>query len=190
MHIVVTWRDHSLQRFAAKMQALGNGSARATIAEALNEGGRGVRAQTVVAETAQTGLAGGTIDRAQHEIDASAATLTFTIRSQGGNVRLKFFHPKEGGGGVTASPWNSSHFYARDFLTSGRPGNRRPSPKLHGNVMKPLGRKWGGPIKVDRSGLYIPREMTTGSTASAFEAGAHGVLATTVISRLGSLLGV
>ena len=60
MHIVVTFRDQSLSRYAARLEALG-GEGRGVLAQALNEGGQAVRSATVVAETAQTGLPGDTL---------------------------------------------------------------------------------------------------------------------------------
>ena len=81
-------------------------------------------------------------------------------------------------------------FYDRAFITSGPPGRRAPSPRLGGHVYRGVGasRRWGGPITLVRSGLFIPTEMTRGRTAAAFDKGAATVLATTVVTRLGALL--
>lgn len=188
MQIVVQFQDRILTDYANRLEALAAGSGRAALASALNAGGHAIRAKTVSAETAQTGLPGGTLERAQHEIEADGGSLTYTIWSEGGNVRLKYFGAKEGGGGVTASPWNRSTFYAGAFITSGRPGNRRPSPKLGGHVYRNVaGGKWGGSITQQRSGLFIPREMTIGQTAAAFEGGSSSLL-TTIMSRIGAML--
>ena len=188
MHIVVTFRDQMLSRYAARLEALGGGNGRGVLAQALNEGGQAVRSATVAAETAQTGLPGDTLERAQQTIEANAGSLSYTIWSEGGNVRLKYFGAKEGGGGVTAHPWNRSTYYDRAFITSGPRGRRAPSPKLGGQVYRSASRRWGGPISLVRSGLFIPTEMTKGQTAAAFDKGAASVLATTVVSRLGAML--
>jgi hypothetical protein len=188
MHIVVTFRDQSLSRYAARLEALGGGAGRGLLAQALNEGGQAVRSATVAAETAQTGLPGSTLERAQQTIEASAGSLNYTIWSDGGNVRLKYFGAEEGGGGVIAHPWNRSTYYDRAFITSGPRGRRAPSPKLGGQVYRGVGRRWGGPISLVRSGLFIPTEMTKGQTAVAFGKGSASVLATTVVSRLGAML--
>ena len=190
MHIVVSFRDQALSRYAARLEALAGGEGRGALAQALNEGGRAVRQATVAAETAQTGLPGDTLERAQRELPADSGSLSYTIWSEGGNVRLKYFGAKEGGGGVTAHPWNRSTYYDRAFITSGPPGRRAPSPKLGGHVYRSVGgsRRWGGPISVVRSGLFIPVEMTKGQTAAAFDTGAASVLATTVVARLGAML--
>jgi len=189
MHIVVTFRDQSLSRYAARLEALG-GEGRGVLAQALNEGGQAVRWATVVAETAQTGLPGDTLDRAQQTIEGTAGSLSYTIWSEGGNVRLKYFGTKETGGGVTAHPWNRATFYDRAFITLGPRGRRASSPKLGGHVFRGVGasRRWGGPISLVRSGLFIPTEMMKGQTAAAFDRGATSVLATTVVTKLGSLL--
>ena len=188
MHIVVTFRDQMLSRYAARLEALSGGSGRGVLAQALNEGGQAVRTATVAAETAQTGLPGGTLERAQQTIEANAGSLSYTIWSEGGNVRLKYFGAKEGGGGVTAHPWNRSTYYDRAFITSGPRGRRAPSPKLGGQVYRSSSRRWGGPISLVRSGLFIPTEMTKGQTAAAFDRGAASVLATTGVARLGAML--
>jgi hypothetical protein len=190
MHIVVSFRDQALSRYAARLDALSGGEGRGVLAQALNEGGRAVRQATVAAETAQTGLPGETLERAQRELPADAGSLSYTIWSEGGNVRLKYFGAREGGGGVTAHPWNRSTFYDRAFITSGPRGRRAPSPKLGGHVYRSVGgsRRWGGPVSVVRSGLFIPTEMTRGQTAAAFDQGAASVLATTVVARLGAML--
>ena len=190
MHIVVTFRDQMLSRYAARLEALGSGEGKSILAQALNEGGQAVRSATVAAETAQTRLPGDTLERAQKTIEASAGSLSYTIWSEGGNVRLKYFGAKDTGGGVTAHPWNRSTYYDRAFIMSGPRGRRAPSPKLRGHVYRGVGasRRRGGPISLVRSGLFIPTEMTKGSTAAAFDKGATTVLATTVVARLGALL--
>jgi hypothetical protein len=190
MHIVVSFRDQALSRYAARLDALSSGEGRGVLAQALNEGGRAVRQATVAVETAQTGLPGDTLERAQRELPADAGSLSYTIWSEGGNVRLKYFGAREGGGGVTAHPWNRTTYYDRAFITSGPRGRRAGSPKLGGHVYRSVGgnRRWGGPISVVRSGLFIPAEMTRGQTAAVFDKGAASVLATTVVARLGAML--
>ena len=150
----------------------------------------------------QTGLPYDTLDRAQREYPATSGSLTYTIRSQGGNVRLKYFHAREGGGGVVAFPWASAHHYPGAFILSGRPGARFQSPKLGGHVYERTNkgdRGWNrmeswrkkqhkSQIQQARSGLYIPTEMVKGQTAATFESGSATMLATTVVKRLGALL--
>lgn len=201
MHIIVNFKDRILSEYANRLEQMA-GSGTGNLAQALNEGGAAVREQTVAAETAQTGLPGDTLERAQQEIPATAGSLTYTIRSKGGNVRLKYFSPSEGAGGVTAYPWGSAHFYPSAFATSGRPGARFAVGKLNGQVYRRVNlgdRGWKrtepwrkkpheSPIQQERSGLFIPTEMTRGQTASAFKSGSATVLANVIVKRLGALL--
>jgi hypothetical protein len=202
MLIQMEFRDHILSDYAKRLGRLAGDEGLSTMAAALNEGGEAVREQTVAAETAQTGLPQDTLDRAQQEIPASGGALQYTIYSKGGNIRVKYFHPVEGAGGVTAFPWGSAHFFSGAFITSGRIGARYPVAKLNGHVYErrnPMDRGWNRkegwrkkqhPSKITqtRTGLYIPTEMVRGATAAAFEEGSAAVLATTVMRRLGSLL--
>ena len=186
MIVAVKFNDRGLGQFAARLSQLADGG-RAILASSLNEGGDALRALTVSAETSQTGLTAGTINRAQQAVHATGQ-LVYSIRAHGGDVRLKFFGPVEGGGGITAHPWNRSTFYRGGFMTSGRNGSRRMIAKLNGQVYQNIrGGKWGGKIRVMRSGLFIPTEMTRGRTAAAFEEGT-AVLSTTIVARLGALL--
>ena len=185
MQIVVTFQDRSLSDYANRLEALSAGSGRAVLASALNQAGGVVRHKTVQAETAQTGLPSATIDRAQHEIEADGGSLRFTIVSRGGDVRLKFFGAKESGGGVVAHPWNKSVYVAGAFTQAGFHGVRKALP-WGGEVKQRVG-SGRLPLKTVHSGLFIPEEMTKGSTAKAFDAGFQ-VMASTIVSRLGSLL--
>ncbi len=188
MRIIVTFQDRSLRAAADKLDAISSGKGRALLSRALNTVGEEIRSNTVQAETAQTGLPADTIDRAQQTINASPAALTFTIKAKGGDVRLKYFGPKETAGGVTAKPWNAARMYRGAFMTSGRLGSRKLVSKLNGHVFRNVqGGKWHGRIAVARSGLYIPDEMLVGQTAAAFDRGvsqAGGVL----VNRIGALL--
>ncbi|RFB80414.1 hypothetical protein [Methylovirgula sp. 4M-Z18] len=187
MRLIINLNDQAFNAFRTKLAALAEQGPQ-IMASALNAGGDALRNATVVAETAQTGLTRDTIDRAQHATPASPGRLTYVIQAHGGNVRLKFFGAREGGGGVTAHPWNRSTFYQGAFITSGRPGARAVSPKLNGQVYVNIqGRKWGGKIKQERSGLFIPTEMTKGATAQAFESQSQVVL-NGVMTRLAAMM--
>lgn len=197
MQLVVTFQDRALSEYAARLEQL-SGNSSVVLAQELNLAGQAVRHATVAAETRQTGLKQGTIDRAQNAMEASAGRLAFTITSRGGNVRLKYFGPFEGGGGVTADPWNQSTLYPGAFMTSGRQGSRYLVSKLNGQVFERISgsRAWNkntkakrkSAIRMVRSGLFIPTEMTKGQTAAAFNEQAATLIATRIVSRLGSLL--
>jgi hypothetical protein len=187
MQIRISFQDRSLSDYAARLEQFSQTGA-VVLSQALNLEGHAARAATVAAETSQTGLSGSTIGRAQQAIEASAGRLDFWIISRGGNVRLKFFHPSEGDGGVTATPWNRRTFYPGAFLMSGPKGHRKLSARLGGQVFENVqGGKWGGKIRVKKSGLFIPHEMVSGATAGAFNA-AVAVMAPRIVTRLGALL--
>lgn len=187
MQVVVAFQDRSLSDYAARLAQFSQ-TGPVVLSQALNLEGFAARKSTVAAETGQTGLSNSTINRAQQAIEATAGRLDFWIISRGGNVRLKFFHPSEGGGGVSATPWNRRTFYPGAFMMSGPKGHRKLSERLGGQVFENVqGGKWGGKIRVKRSGLFIPHEMVSGATAGAFNA-AVAVMAPRIVTRLGSLL--
>ena len=147
--------------------------ARPTMARVLNTAGGEIRKATVRAEAKQTGLAPSIINRAQRARQASAGSLSFEIMSEGGDVRDKFFRPKEVAGGVEVQPWGVATMVKGGFVMGGAVGRRVPL-RLGGNVMMRSGAA-RGPIKVQHSGLFIPIEMGRGATVDAFESGAAGV---------------
>jgi hypothetical protein len=167
----------AMEQFRAGFAKLG-AEGPAIMATLLNEGGIVLRRETVAAETKQIGLPEATVDRAQKALPASAGSLRFTTMVGGGNIRLKYFGAKEGGGGVTAHPWGQSTFYPGAWITSGPKGARAPSKKLNGQVFNASGskrwwQKFTGPV---RSGAYLPDELTKGETVEVFEAGASVIL--------------
>jgi hypothetical protein len=113
----------------------------------------------------QTGLKRKTIVRAVKATKAFGAG-AYTIRSKGGNIRLKFFAARETRKGVSAAPWNSRRIYAGTFMKGGRFPNRK-ALNLGGAVLKRVGssRK---PLTTIKSGLFIPEEMVTGQSEAAF----------------------
>lgn len=186
MQLIATFNNDALSRFSTRVAGLAN--AAPVMASALNAAGEALRHHTVIAETGQTGLGGDVIERAQNAREASPARLVFSIAARGGSVRLKYFGAKEGGGGVSAHPWGRETFFPGAFITSGRNGNRKPALKLNGQVYTNIrGGRWRGKIKLLRSGLFIPTELTRGATAAAFEAQAPAALAA-VLTRVAGLL--
>ncbi len=120
----------------------------------------------------QTGLSVGTIRRALHGKGAGAS---YVITSHGGDIRLKFFHARETRKGVTAAPWNARRLYPATFMRSGAFPNRQGFVRA-GQVVRRIGRgKY--PLEIVRSGLFIPEEMVTGSSAATFYATTDQALA-------------
>jgi hypothetical protein len=153
------------------------------MARTLNREAAPIKTQIVNALTKQTGLKRGIVLKAVKEVKATTARLEYRLKTEGGFIRLKYFDPVEGGGGVTAKPRGTPTFYAGYYLTSGRPGNRTMAPKLNGqvyaqsSVMRGANRPgpWYSAIKLGRSDVAIPAEMVTGETAKAWQMSANRI---------------
>src|SRR5690606_18421886 len=96
---------------------------------------------------AQTGMKYGVFVRALRSSNATPGNLAFRLRARGGNVRLKFFFPKEGQAGTSAAPWNKRIVRPGTFLKGGRFPNRVALRFGKGNVFKRVG-KSRTPIEV------------------------------------------
>lgn len=115
----------------------------------------------------QTGLSRKTTKKALKATRASQkGGGSYTIKSKGGNIRLKFFKARETKAGVSAAPWNKRALYAKTFMKGGRFPNRVPL-KLNGAVVIRAGRA-RYPLKTIKSGLFIAEEMVTGQSAQTF----------------------
>jgi hypothetical protein len=173
-----------LNRWHNMIGALGKKAPQA-IRRAINHTGAKARTAMVKALIPQTGMRSKTINKAMKATKAfdgaaggfvpGKGSLSYVIRSQGGDISLKYFKPAEGKGGVTARPWGKSTFYPNAFRksaygrTKGGMQKRKINPKFHGHAfINAEGGKWGGKIKVMKSGLLIPEEMVSGASAAAF----------------------
>jgi hypothetical protein len=135
----------------------------AAIQRAMSRTGQTAKTRVVRALTKQTGLKRAVIVRA---VKAKAGRMQYELRSRGGNVHLKYFKARETRKGVSAAPWNKRRVYAGMFIKGGRFPHRK-GLSLGGQVYRRTG-KSRTPIVSQRSGLWIPKEMVSGSTASAF----------------------
>ena len=133
------------------------------LAEAVSKVGPIAASQMKRVLPGQTGLNFGTINRA---LKGNSSGAVYVIRSRGGDIRLKFFNPRETAKGVTAAPWNSRRLYPGTFIRAGW-WPMRKQPVRGGHVFERVGRaKY--PIKAIRSGLLIPEEMLKGNSAAVF----------------------
>lgn len=133
----------------------------------------------------QTGLQRKTLVKA---LKGSTAGNGYVIRSQGGDIRLKFFKARETRKGVSAAPWNNRRVYPGTFIKGGRFPNRK-GLSFGGQVMQ----RSGGsrlPIHGVKSGLYIPEEMVKGASAQAFYSTLDTDLAPRLEHELARILGV
>ena len=186
MQLVAALQDRSLGAYAERLKRMG-ADGRLVLSAALNAGGAAVRATTVAAETRQTGIDGKTVDRSQRALPSTPSSLSFAIRSQGGDIRLKYFGARESDAGVLAHPLGQAQVFAHTFMKGGRFPDRVTVTRLGGQVYRRVpgsGRK----MQVVKSGVALPAEMVRGRTAAAFQEGVATIVAGTVVSRLGAML--
>jgi hypothetical protein len=170
-----------------EMYARASKKAPTALARALNRAGSKAKTKMKRALVPQTGLKSSTINRALKSKNAFGAGGQFVIYSQGGNIRLKFFKPREKGKGVVAKPWNTPTEYPGAFTRGGRKGKRVPL-RFGGEVK----RRAGGsrlPIKTVKSGLFIPKEMVTKQSEAAFYGTAQSELPKELLHQLKFILG-
>lgn len=137
-------------------------------ARAINHTGDKARTAVRRALVPQTGLKPKTINKAVQSTRATAkGSVAYVIKSRGGDIRLQFFGARETRAGVTAAPWGKRRLYASTFMKAGQFPNRVSVKGFHGNVMYRTG-KGRYPVRVKKSGLFIPEEMVTGASAQAF----------------------
>lgn len=138
------------------------------VARALKHSGDKARTAVRKALVAQTGLRYGVMTRA---IKGRMEGGAYVIRVKGGDVRLKYFKPRETRRGVTAAPWNKRRLYPSSFMKAGWWPKRVVKSNWNGHVFKRTGGKTKtgmDQFEVQRSGLFIPQEMVAGASRSAF----------------------
>ena len=158
LHVDVT----GLTKFASRLQAA-KAKMPGALAKIVMQVGPEATSQMKRVLPAQTGLKFKTINKA---LKGSGRGSVYTIKSKGGDIRLKFFNPRETAKGVTAAPWNARRLYPATFIKAGW-WPKRVKNVAGGHVMRRTG-KGKYPIEVVRSGLYIPNEMVTGNSAVVF----------------------
>lgn len=166
----------SLLHLAARFAA-GGKDMPAAVARALNRTGDSARVQMTRELTAQTGLKRKVIVAAlKSPKRAAAGSLFYAIGSHGGDIRLKYLGAKETSSGVSAAPWGERKVYPHTFMKGGLFPNRHGGP--FGDKGHVYVRAYGGrfPLRVAKSGLFIPKEMVKGRTEEAFFAAVNTVL--------------
>jgi hypothetical protein len=166
--LTITALDGHLIRFHNVLASLGPEKANRVFMRTLNAEGDKMRTKVRRAVAKQTGLKRDVIVRAIKRKGASTSDLTYELKAKGGNVRLKFFRPREFLYGVKAYPRNKATKFPGAFLKGGRFPNRLDLP-FGGNVMERVGAK-RFPLRVKRSDVYIPDELVTGQSEAAFNA--------------------
>jgi len=166
MTIKMHWSDKTMLKFGRSIDRL-NKEFPKVIPREINKVGNRAKTQVIRQLTKQTGLDRKVIVAAVGKPNqAKPGKLSYEMRTRGGNIRLKYLKPKETGGGVVAKPFGKATFYPGAFMMGGAVGNRKTVAKFDGHVMR---RTKGRLYTFARSGVFIPKEMTSGATLAAFE---------------------
>lgn len=167
--LVISWGDRSgLDQLKRALEMLSERRFRGVANRVVNRTGDMARTQVRRELSGQTGLPRKTIVKAVRISRSMASTLNYRMTARGGDVSLKYFRPRETRAGVVARPFGQRKLFAGTFLRGGRFPNRK-GLVFQGHVVRRLG-KARLPIRVVKSGVVIPREMTSGATARAFRA--------------------
>lgn len=133
---------------------------------AINRAGDMTRTAMRKALVKQTGLKARTINAALRTKRSSWETLVYTITVRGGDIRLKYFSPRETKAGVSANPFGTRNRFAGTFMKGGRFPDRKEL-NFGGQVLRRIG-KGRLPIEVVRSGVVLPEQVVKGETIAAF----------------------
>jgi len=166
--ISVEWADNHLKLFGSRVDDLRVKFPKVLPRE-INKVGNRAKTQVIRNLTKQTGLHRPVIVKAVNVTLAGGKRLSYDMVTRGGNIRLKYLNPKETPAGVVAKPFGKSTLYPKSFMMGGAFPDRKTVDKWEGHVFF-RNRSKGRHYSFARSGVFIPVEMTTGATASAFKA--------------------
>lgn len=180
-----------LRRFQQLSQQLGDGTARKVYSRAINDTGNKAATATGRALADQAGLRRRVGAAALKDRDRSTpASLSYVIKVQGGDIRLKFFSPRETRRGVSAAPRGQRQVFAGTFQRAGWWPNRVDKPGWNRQVFERTGArkftdkypegntkfpKGMDQFRLKRSGVFLPVEATTGNTAATFDKGKNAL---------------
>jgi len=165
--ITIKWADRHLKIFSGRIANL-NTQFPKVLPRIINQVGNRAKTQVIRNLTKQTGLKRRVIVSAVGVTLAGGKRLSYDMVTRGGNIRLKYLNPRETAPGVVARPFGKSTLYPRSFMMGGAFPNRKTVAKWNGHVFF-RNRSGGRHYSFARSGVFIPKEMTTGSTKAAFE---------------------
>ncbi|MBZ9822329.1 phage tail protein [Mesorhizobium sp. CA4] len=187
----IRWADLSgLKRMDNSLGRLSEIQRSMALGRAVNHVGDRLRTKLSRTLADQTGLPYRTIRKAIKVERATYGRLAYTMRTQGGDISLKFFKPRETRAGVTASPFGKRRLFAGDFTKAGRFPRRVTAKGLGGHVYAPdrSSTKWGRPVSFVDSGVVIPAEMVKGDTAQEFTSFANAELPPRVMHEISFML--
>lgn len=183
MRLELHWSDVSgMVRLENALVRLDGPRKHLVLQRAVNRTGDMARTKVIRALSQQTGLpvkvirkavkndkaTGAGLERATGDIFVSTgANLTYVLRTQGGDISLKFFRARETRKGVSAAPRGERKIFPGTFMKGGRFPNRVTAKGLNGHVYRRTG-KGRGPLEFVDSGVTLPVEMLRGASAEAF----------------------
>lgn len=183
MTMQMRWADASgLDRQIKALQSLGSRKTRIVGNRVANRAGDQSRTQVRRELTKQTGLPRKTIVKAVKVTRSTPDTLAYRMRSQGGDVSLKYFSAREQRRGVKAKPFGQWNVFPSTFIKGGRFPNRVDIGKGGHVFQRTSARR--KPIEKVKSGVIIPEQMVKDATAEAFRSTSSRVLITRMAHEL------
>ncbi|MBQ4826569.1 phage tail protein [Leisingera sp. HS039] len=186
-----------LQQFENMLGALGEDAHKA-VGRAISRTGDMARTQVVRTLAKQTGLPQKTIRKSikvKRPVFGSKTgkgqDLTYTLKSAGGDVALKYFQKRETKRGVVANlgAARGRVLFERTFFRGGAFPRRVDLSAFGGHVMDRVSEQRFHLRKV-KSGVFIPEEMVDGATAAAFERSVEQNLPRRLDHEISRLLGL
>ncbi|MER9625034.1 phage tail protein [Mesorhizobium sp. M0222] len=187
----IRWADLSgLRRMDNALGRLSETQRSEALRRAINHVGDRLRTKLTRTLAGQTGLPYRTIRRAIKVTRANYGKLDYAMRTQGGDISLKYFKPRETRSGVSASPFGHRKLFSGDFTKAGRFPERVTAKGLGGHVYAPdrSSTRWGRPVSFMNSGVIIPAEMVKGDTAQEFRSFANRELPPRVMHEITFML--
>lgn len=164
--LVVQFTGDGIRRFNQLCSELGESKARSIYARAINDTGAKSATATGRALATQSGVKPRVGAKAVKKRDrASAGSLEFRIHVKGGDIRMKYFSPRETRRGVSAAPRNQRQIFGGTFMKAGWWPKRVVKGNWNGQVFRRAGEKF----QVVKSGVFLPDEAVIGNTAATFD---------------------
>lgn len=161
------------------------------MAKAINKTGNKARDEVRKNLRAQTGLPDKTMRKALRITRPTPANLEYTITTEGGDIALIYFKPRETRKGVSAAPFGQRKVFPHTFIKGGRfPHASRKPLSMGGHVFEPdTGNpRWGRKFKKAVSDVAIPEQMVIGASREAWDRVVEKDLADNVAREIERLL--
>ena len=170
--LTIRWRDiGELSRFGNMLKVLSTDQFNKVMVRSVNRAGdmayKGRGPSVIRTLAKQTGLTQKLMRKAIKVRKANFVRLEYELRVEGGDISLRYFKPRETRRGVTAKVKGQRQLFDGAFMRAGRFPNRVDVSAFHGHVFQRAG-SGRFPIQKIKSGVFLPKELLTGETASGF----------------------